>query len=143
MNKKWFSEKFSDSAVGFFWDKFLSVCAGIAGALIWGIAGPFRDSLFGLYKPMNDFIQSYIIELLIVIVLSIIFWIKVWKTNETKLYGPYLIAILLLTIVTLMRREVLPNVVGAQFTIFFASLLLLFEALALHLFLVLHALFKS
>lgn len=111
----------------------LTFLAGAAGVLIFSILIPVIDIVFALYKPLDFFLDTYIYACVAVFIATVIFWIVCWKYFFCRTVLPYILSLMLIVIAGLMRSEtIIPNVVGVQFVFFFASILLLCEALIIH-----------
>ena len=133
------NKKIKESAAGFLIDKTLSFAAGLAAVVIGGIVFPVTDIVFQLYAPLTSFLAAYIYFCFGVFILTILIWIAVWRKPLLRSAVPYGLSLVVITVAGLMRSEILfPNIIGIQFLLFFGGILLLCEALIIHVLLLGH-----
>lgn len=130
------SPKLGETLKAFALNYVLTFLAGVAGALLVALFSPVRAVILSLYTPLDFFLETYFYAWGCFLLASFIYWIIVLrfvKWPSLQLVVPYVIALTLLSVAGLMRSEtLLPNVIGAQFVCFAASMIMLGEALIIH-----------
>ena len=139
--RKFYSE-LKSSTVGFITDKVVSIGAGFAALLLGGIFCPVTDIVFTRYAPLTSFLTAYLEYCLLIVILTIILWWAIWRCPSLRNSVPYVVSAVTIGISGLMRSELLPKVVWIEFLLFFAGIILLCEALIVHVLLVAYSLIE-
>lgn len=129
-----FNKKLQESVAGFVIDKVFSFAAGLAAVIIGTIFVPITEIVFQLYVPLRSFLESNIYYCIGIAIFTIIVWIVIWPRPRLRSILPYVISLVAIVVSGFMRGGFLiPNIIPIQFLLFFGGILMLCEALLLHL----------